>query len=303
MKALEKSPERRYSSAEAFAQDLRHWLDDEPVSARPPLFWERFYRWSQRHQSRAILYTMAAVSVVILVVASAVMNVLLTSGQSRLEEAMHRSEMLRAGLLRDFASRLLKTPGSLDEARSFLVDAASVRTGDLTQDYGIHLRLRALDRLGSSSSGPLPKWQGAGLERAWFTADGKLCLKTKTETLSLATNGETSVVEEVPPAPVATGNLEVSGRTLRVWADIEHRRQMGLPVKLSANIVRAELSPDRHFVAAITEDSQLTVSEVDTGLPITQPITVLNVASQILWEPKKHQVVMWDDHELTWFDW
>ena len=36
MKCLERSPDDRYASAAAFADDLEAWLADEPVSVRPP---------------------------------------------------------------------------------------------------------------------------------------------------------------------------------------------------------------------------------------------------------------------------
>jgi len=36
LKALEKRCDRRYQSAAAFADDLRHYLNDEPINARPP---------------------------------------------------------------------------------------------------------------------------------------------------------------------------------------------------------------------------------------------------------------------------
>ena len=49
LKCLEKNPSRRYASAEAFAGDLRRWLDDRPISARPVSVFARSWSWSRRH--------------------------------------------------------------------------------------------------------------------------------------------------------------------------------------------------------------------------------------------------------------
>src|SRR5262249_17622451 len=42
MKALEKDRGRRYETANAFAADVQHYLNDEPVLACPPSAWYRF---------------------------------------------------------------------------------------------------------------------------------------------------------------------------------------------------------------------------------------------------------------------
>jgi len=49
MKALEKSRERRYASADALAEDARRFLNDEPVSARPPGTWYLLGKFARRH--------------------------------------------------------------------------------------------------------------------------------------------------------------------------------------------------------------------------------------------------------------
>lgn len=50
LKALEKSPERRYRSAEALADDLRRYLDNIPVSARPVGIMYRSRKFVQRNK-------------------------------------------------------------------------------------------------------------------------------------------------------------------------------------------------------------------------------------------------------------
>jgi serine/threonine protein kinase len=50
LKAMAHRPESRYRSVQALADDLEHWLADEPVSARPEPWWERGQRWVKGHR-------------------------------------------------------------------------------------------------------------------------------------------------------------------------------------------------------------------------------------------------------------
>src|SRR4029079_14428433 len=50
MKALEKDRNRRYESANSFAQDVQRYLVDEPVQACPPSGWYRFRKYARRHR-------------------------------------------------------------------------------------------------------------------------------------------------------------------------------------------------------------------------------------------------------------
>jgi tetratricopeptide (TPR) repeat protein len=72
LKALAKEPARRYSSARAFADDLRRHLSDEPIVARPMGVTHRVYRKARKNPVAAMLAagTAVAVAVAVLVWAS-----------------------------------------------------------------------------------------------------------------------------------------------------------------------------------------------------------------------------------------
>jgi tetratricopeptide (TPR) repeat protein len=55
LKCIEKQPHRRYSSAEALADDLKRFLDDEPILARRVRWWERAAKWARRRPTAAAL--------------------------------------------------------------------------------------------------------------------------------------------------------------------------------------------------------------------------------------------------------
>ncbi len=55
MKCIEKEPRDRYISAAALAEDLRRFLDDEPILARPPTKLVTTMRWVRRHPWRIAL--------------------------------------------------------------------------------------------------------------------------------------------------------------------------------------------------------------------------------------------------------
>ncbi len=62
LKCLEKNPVRRYVSAESLADDLRRWLNHEPIQARPSTAWERSLKWAKRRPAVASLSLFLVVS-------------------------------------------------------------------------------------------------------------------------------------------------------------------------------------------------------------------------------------------------
>src|SRR5437763_10402707 len=60
MKALKKTPTRRYESASALAADIQRYLSDEPALACPPTTMYRFQKFARKH--KPALATAAAIA-------------------------------------------------------------------------------------------------------------------------------------------------------------------------------------------------------------------------------------------------
>jgi serine/threonine-protein kinase len=59
-KCLEKSPDKRYTTAAELARDLRRWLEGEVVQARRVRGWERAAKWARRRPAVAALLALVA---------------------------------------------------------------------------------------------------------------------------------------------------------------------------------------------------------------------------------------------------
>lgn len=64
MKALEKDRSRRYETASALAADVRRYLNQQAVEARPPSAWYRFQKLALRHRVALLAASVVAVSLV-----------------------------------------------------------------------------------------------------------------------------------------------------------------------------------------------------------------------------------------------
>jgi serine/threonine protein kinase len=105
-KALNKSPQERYASASAFADDLRHYLRDEPVLARADSIWYRLRKFVVRNR--------VAVGVSTLVLATVLASLVFAFVQmfeAKAQSDQARYEARRAAATNAFTSLMLAEVG------------------------------------------------------------------------------------------------------------------------------------------------------------------------------------------------
>ncbi|HTH47231.1 MAG TPA: serine/threonine-protein kinase [Candidatus Limnocylindria bacterium] len=140
LKCLERDPARRYGSAVALAEDLRRFLDGEPIIARPLSPPDRFLRWCRRRPALAAVWVL----VTTLAIGS-------TLAVGLIQQALHRTQMaeaesrerLRAARLAEArAVRRTTQPGRRVEALAALTEAARIRPGaDIQTEAAAALQL------------------------------------------------------------------------------------------------------------------------------------------------------------------
>ena len=128
MKALEKERQRRYETANALAMDVRRYLDNEPVNARPP---SQFYRLQKLIQRNKVICACGLVVALTLIAGLEIStSFFFKERQARMEaEQAHANEMLlqRKAKARETIteSSVLLSHGAIAEADA-LVDGIPV---------------------------------------------------------------------------------------------------------------------------------------------------------------------------------
>ncbi|HVC96076.1 MAG TPA: serine/threonine-protein kinase, partial [Pirellulales bacterium] len=90
LKALRKAPGERYATSGELADDIRRFLADRPILARPPSPIDRLRKWSRRHPSAVVA---GALLLVFGVVGLAINSWMIAGEQRKTAEALQREEL------------------------------------------------------------------------------------------------------------------------------------------------------------------------------------------------------------------
>ncbi len=123
-KAMSKNRVDRYDSAGALADDLRRWLNDLPISARPPTVRKRTARWARRHPAVLAALVVAALTSLLAAGAGALWSERLRGEELARQAVLDR----RVGDALDTAEEHLHAR-RLTAARAELSRAESLQTG------------------------------------------------------------------------------------------------------------------------------------------------------------------------------
>jgi tRNA A-37 threonylcarbamoyl transferase component Bud32/tetratricopeptide (TPR) repeat protein len=121
LKALKKTPDERYPSAEQFAEDLRRYLRGFPVAARPDTTGYRVRKFAQRHKSAAIAGMLFVVALIAGIITTGWQAHRAEVQRLRAERHLNEVRELTSVYLADVYDAVAVLPGGT-KARKLLVE-------------------------------------------------------------------------------------------------------------------------------------------------------------------------------------
>ena len=266
MKALDKDRNRRYATANSFADDIERFLKDEPVEACPPSRRYRLGKFVRKHRAGLIV---AVIFVALLLVSIAVSSwlaarAIVAEGKTRaaLNEARRQTavQMLERGL--GLCEQRQEARGMLWLARSL----QEVPDEDDSLNETIRANLSNWATCMHQLRGVLPH-QGE-VRSVAFSPDGRLAVTASDDT------------------------------TAQLWS-VATGQPLGPALRHSAPVLAAVLSPDGHTVLTGSADKTARLWSTATGQPLGPPLQHQGAVHAVAFAPSGKLVLTGSDDKTA----
>ncbi len=318
LRCLEKDPQRRYSSAEALAEDLEHWLAGEPIAARPLGRLPRAWRWCRRHRGTVAFLATAAGLLALVVAAAAI-------GYGTTAAALEQSNRNVYALSTNLASQALETG---DDARllALLRKQVPERPGQTDRRgwewHYLRRRCRIFFDLGLDSQplalawSPDGRWLATGEAlwgkvRLWEIGPALQSAGSIGRTEHTAPDNRTIVGDDVPTILLDEQRgaihcldwspdgkrLATGGPRLKVW-DVETRTvQFAVPEE--SEVLALAWSHDGNRLAALGKESNVAIWDATTGR-VRRTLAGKQIHA-LAWGPNDEWLALSQEDETTTF--
>ena len=282
-KAIEREPADRYRTAEDLAEDLRRFLEDRPIAARPFTAAEQLWRWCKRNPWLAGSVGVAA---------AALMAVLVVTLLYADRQARHAADLANA-------NTRIRTTLSESNRRLAMLDLERGRIAFERDQIGVGM-LWTVESLRMAIAAGDPAWRRTALANlsAWrhqlpelkeifrheqtiwavaFSRDGK------TIATVVAPGGHGYSIGEALSRPDVNKTIFAAtyGKAVRLW-DAATGQPIGQPIEHPGWAASVAFSPDGKTILTGGADQTARLWDVATGRPIGQPLphpqSVMSVA-------------------------
>jgi WD40 repeat protein/serine/threonine protein kinase/Tfp pilus assembly protein PilF len=254
LKSLSKPPARRYATAEAQAEDLRRFLQGEPVVARPVGRTEKLWRWCRRNPALAATSGLALAALVAAVIISVTFAIY---QQTAAKEATLHAEKLGTAL--DNA-RMERDRAASRLAENYLERGLVACTKDADAAAGLLWMNRALQTVPARD----PDLR-AVIQTQW--AGWKTYVNPLQNVLSH--DGQVVAVAFSPDGKkVLTGSDD---KTARLWSAITGK-EITPPLRHRDRVVAVAFGPDGRTVLTRSQDKTARIWSAASGKEITPPL-------------------------------
>lgn len=251
LKCLEKEPGRRYAGAEELRDDLRRFLEGEPIRARPPGAFVTGMKWMRRRPAAAALVVTVAIAVLAAIGLQwrhtgklSKVNSDLSQSNSRLRTALGESERLRQEAI--VRARELK-----EHAYGEAIVAADtdLRNGDVGKARGLLAEF-------VPRSATDPDVRGIEWDYLNFQANGP-------PPVHVFSHGGAELLCAAISPDARMGATGAEGGILKVW-DLKSGSELASIQAHDTRVVCVEFSGDGRFLASGGSFHQLNVWRTDT---------------------------------------